>query len=58
MMPADIPAFTQNPLLPGSLDQAWMELLSLPELQVWTLNLTLHDKINFENIVKVNSISI
>lgn len=34
MMPADIPAFTQNPLLPGSLDQAWMELLSLPELQV------------------------
>ncbi|TRY88860.1 hypothetical protein DNTS_016940 [Danionella cerebrum] len=33
MMPTDTTAFTQNALLQGSLDQAWMELLSLPELQ-------------------------
>ncbi|KAI7809047.1 nuclear factor erythroid 2-related factor 2a [Triplophysa rosa] len=33
VMPPDMAVFTQNPLQPDSLDQAWMELLSLPELQ-------------------------
>ncbi|XP_052005081.1 nuclear factor erythroid 2-related factor 2a [Xyrauchen texanus] len=33
MMPPDMPGFNQNPMLPGSLDQVWMELLSLPEMQ-------------------------
>ncbi|XP_030643208.1 nuclear factor erythroid 2-related factor 2a [Chanos chanos] len=33
MMATEQPAPTQNAMLPASLDQAWMELLSIPELQ-------------------------
>ncbi|XP_056610273.1 nuclear factor erythroid 2-related factor 2a isoform X1 [Triplophysa dalaica] len=33
VMPPDMAVFTQNPLQLDSIDQAWMELLSLPELQ-------------------------
>uniref|UniRef100_A0A8C1MN70 Nuclear factor, erythroid 2-like 2a n=2 Tax=Cyprininae TaxID=2743694 RepID=A0A8C1MN70_CYPCA len=51
MMPSDIPAFTQNPLLPGSLDQAWMELLSLPELQQ-CLNMQMQDSLDMDGFMK------
>ncbi|XP_048048796.1 nuclear factor erythroid 2-related factor 2a isoform X2 [Megalobrama amblycephala] len=50
MMPADIPAFAQNPLQPGSLDQAWMELLSLPELQC--LNMQMQETLNMDGFMK------
>ncbi|CAM4607461.1 unnamed protein product [Leuciscus chuanchicus] len=53
MMPANIPAFTQNLLLPGSLDQAWMELLSLPELQQ-CLNMQMQDTLNMDGFVKLS----
>uniref|UniRef100_A0A8C2AFC7 Nuclear factor, erythroid 2-like 2a n=2 Tax=Cyprinus carpio TaxID=7962 RepID=A0A8C2AFC7_CYPCA len=51
MMPPDIPAFTQNPLLPGSLDQAWMELLSLPELQQ-CLNMQMQESLDMDGFMK------
>ncbi|KAF4109259.1 nuclear factor erythroid 2-related factor 2a [Onychostoma macrolepis] len=51
MMPPDIPAFTQNPLLPGSLDQAWMELLSLPELQQ-CLNMQMQESLDMDGLMK------
>lgn len=51
MMPADVPAFTQNPLLPGSLDQAWMELLSLPELQQ-CLNMPMQETLDMNAFMK------
>ncbi|KAK7153632.1 hypothetical protein R3I94_007123 [Phoxinus phoxinus] len=51
MMPANIPVFTQNPLLPGSLDQAWMELLSLPELQQ-CLNMQMQETLNMDGFIK------
>ncbi|XP_055071365.2 nuclear factor erythroid 2-related factor 2a isoform X2 [Misgurnus anguillicaudatus] len=38
-MPPNMTAFTQNPLLPDSLDQAWMELLALPELQCLSMQM-------------------
>uniref|UniRef100_A0A673LC63 Nuclear factor erythroid 2-related factor 2-like n=1 Tax=Sinocyclocheilus rhinocerous TaxID=307959 RepID=A0A673LC63_9TELE len=47
MMPPDIQAFTQNPLLPGSLDQAWMELLSLPGLQQ-CLNMQMQESLDMK----------
>lgn len=51
MMPPDIPAFTQNPLLPGSLDQAWMELLSLPEWQQ-CLNMQMQQSLDMDGFMK------
>lgn len=51
MMPADVPTFTQNPLLPGSLDQAWMELLSLPELQQ-CLNMQMQETLDMDAFMK------
>ncbi|XP_016390708.1 nuclear factor erythroid 2-related factor 2-like isoform X2 [Sinocyclocheilus rhinocerous] len=51
MMPPDIPAFTHNPLLPGSLDQAWMELLSLPELQQ-CLNMQMQESLGMDGFMK------
>ncbi|XP_016300916.1 nuclear factor erythroid 2-related factor 2-like isoform X1 [Sinocyclocheilus anshuiensis] len=51
MMPPDIPAFIQNPLLPGSLDQAWMELLSLPELQQ-CLNMQMQESLDMKPSVE------
>lgn len=41
MMASEQPALSQNPLLPASMDQAWLELLSIPELQC--LNLQMPD---------------
>nr|AWC67580.1 nuclear factor erythroid 2-related factor 2 [Pimephales promelas] len=51
MMPTNSPVFTQNPLLPGSLDQAWMELLSLPELQQ-CLNMQMQETLNMDGFLK------
>ncbi|XP_026074464.1 nuclear factor erythroid 2-related factor 2-like isoform X2 [Carassius auratus] len=50
MMPPDNPAFTHNPLPPGSLDQAWMELLSLPEVQC--LNIQMQESLDMDGFMK------
>ncbi|XP_026128423.1 nuclear factor erythroid 2-related factor 2-like isoform X2 [Carassius auratus] len=50
MMPPDIPTCTHNPLLPGSLDQAWMELLALPELQC--LNMQMQESLDMDGFMK------
>ncbi|XP_026128422.1 nuclear factor erythroid 2-related factor 2-like isoform X1 [Carassius auratus] len=51
MMPPDIPTCTHNPLLPGSLDQAWMELLALPELQQ-CLNMQMQESLDMDGFMK------
>ncbi|XP_052461603.1 nuclear factor erythroid 2-related factor 2-like isoform X1 [Carassius gibelio] len=51
MMPPDNPAFTHNPLPPGSLDQAWMELLSLPEVQQ-CLNIQMQESLDMDGFMK------
>ncbi|XP_051565250.1 nuclear factor erythroid 2-related factor 2-like isoform X2 [Myxocyprinus asiaticus] len=52
MMPPDMTGFNQNPLLPGSLDQAWMELLSLPELQC--LSIQMQDTLDMDGFMNTS----
>ncbi|XP_051566760.1 nuclear factor erythroid 2-related factor 2-like isoform X2 [Myxocyprinus asiaticus] len=52
MMPPDMPGFNQNPMLPGSLDQAWMELLSLPELQC--LNMQMQETLDMDGYMNTS----